>query len=71
MCSSDIALLKNLTHHTVLLLNIWEIYLYQMLYTKYISPSSQKKETEKGTIELDKVIKRWVPLKCTWNVKPL
>lgn len=36
-----------------------------MLYTKYISPSFQKKETEKGTIELDKVIKRWVPLKCT------
>lgn len=33
-----------------------------MLYTKYISPSFQKKETEKGTIELDKVIKRWVPL---------
>lgn len=42
-----------------------------MLYTKYNSPSFQKKETEKGTIELDKVIKRWVPLKCTWNVKPL
>lgn len=37
-----------------------------MLYTKYISPTvvlkKKMKEKRTVTIELDKVIKRWVPL---------
>lgn len=69
LCFLDIVLFKNLIYYIVLFFNILEIYLYQMLYIKYILFSFQKKEIEKGIIELDKVIKWWVLLKCIWNVK--
>lgn len=62
LCFLDIVLFKNIIYYIVLFFNILEIYLYQMLYIKYILFSFQKKEIEKGIIELDKVIKRWVLL---------